>query len=512
MKALIGILIALMTIGYANVCGSQQRPSTTFTQIDTEELSEILRKHKTWLDSDGQSGQRAVLSQTNLSGMDLRHANLTNAILKNADLSGADLSEANLSGANLNGANLRGAKLHRAILKPLSLSKAALALEEAALISEEAGQYDKWSILQHNSVIRIDAPPKKGVKPTLLNKADLTKASMSTANFSGAMMQEANFSQVIGSYVVFAGADLHQAVLKDSKLSFSDLSNANLTYTNLAGADLLASDLTGAELMNADLRGANLQLTQLNNAAFNNANFTHTRFAGCKIGGAYFEPSPQTVGEMVDIAFADGLDNLRYGLNSQAIVTLYQDFKNKGYRKQGREVARAIKHTQVLEGWSSGIFERVESVLNYVFFELTCEFGLKPGRALLILVSLLPIFAIPYLIALKSKDPKVGIWIAFSGESLKKKDKPSMMAYKFSPRNRKRIGLIRVALYFSLQSATSIGYREINVWNWISRLQWREYALQANGWARTISGVQSLISVYLLAIWILTYFGTPFEP
>lgn len=33
----------------------------------------------------------------------------------------------------------------------------------------------------------------------------------------------------------------------------------------------------------------------------------------------------------------------------------------------------------------------------------------------------------------------------------------------------------------------------------------------ATGWARTVSGIQSLLSVYLLAIWALTYFGRPFE-
>jgi hypothetical protein len=59
-------------------------------------------------------------------------------------------------------------------------------------------------------------------------------------------------------------------------------------------------------------------------------------------------------------------------------------------------------------------------------------------------------------------------------------------------------------------SAFHIGFRELNVGNWISRLQAREYALQAVGWVRVVAGVQSLLSVYLLAIWALTYFGRPF--
>jgi hypothetical protein len=56
-----------------------------------------------------------------------------------------------------------------------------------------------------------------------------------------------------------------------------------------------------------------------------------------------------------------------------------------------------------------------------------------------------------------------------------------------------------------------LGWRELNVGNWISRMQPREYTLQATGWVRFVSGLQFILSVYLLALWALTYFGRPFE-
>jgi len=68
-----------------------------------------------------------------------------------------------------------------------------------------------------------------------------------------------------------------------------------------------------------------------------------------------------------------------------------------------------------------------------------------------------------------------------------------------------------LAAYFSLLSALRIGWSGLNFGTWISRMQPREYALQATGWVRFASGLQSLISVYLVALTILTYFGTPFE-
>ena len=84
-----------------------------------EELTEVLRLHKLWLNDDTggkladlsrASLSEANLSSANLSRADLSRADLSRANLYWADLSRASLSEANLSGANLFGANLYGAK------------------------------------------------------------------------------------------------------------------------------------------------------------------------------------------------------------------------------------------------------------------------------------------------------------------------------------------------------------------------------------------------------------------
>ena len=63
--------------------------------------------------------------------------------------------------------------------------------------------------------------------------------------------------------------------------------------------------------------------------------------------------------------------------------------------------------------------------------------------------------------------------------------------------------------YFSLLAAFQIGFREFSTW--LTRTQPRNFALEATGWVRTLSGLQSLLSVYLLAMWLLTYFGRPFQ-
>lgn len=65
--------------------------------------------------------------------------------------------------------------------------------------------------------------------------------------------------------------------------------------------------------------------------------------------------------------------------------------------------------------------------------------------------------------------------------------------------------------YFSILSAFRVGYREAKIGTWIGQLQSQEYTLTATGWVRTISGIQSLLSLYLLAMFVLTYFGRPFN-
>ena len=65
--------------------------------------------------------------------------------------------------------------------------------------------------------------------------------------------------------------------------------------------------------------------------------------------------------------------------------------------------------------------------------------------------------------------------------------------------------------YFSMLSPFHIGWRDLSVGTWISRVQPTEFALRGRGWVRVVSGAQSLISVYLVAMWVLTYFGRPFQ-
>jgi len=106
-----------------------------YREVSQEELEQILKAHRKWVESDGKEGNRADLIKANLEKADLFQANLQEADLMGANLQGADLlvanlQKANLAGAQLQGANLNGANLRGAGLKHTNLEGAESLTQE----------------------------------------------------------------------------------------------------------------------------------------------------------------------------------------------------------------------------------------------------------------------------------------------------------------------------------------------------------------------------------------------
>jgi hypothetical protein len=216
---------------------------------------------------------------------------------------------------------------------------------------------------------------------------------------------------------------------------------------------------------------------------------------------------------------------------------LREIFKKAGIREDERQVTYALNLNRRVNAWkenreNKGInwvtreIARLENFFQLVLLEWTCDYGMTPSRPILIIFAGLFVFTFPYLLALRSRDPETGIWVMLPPDRVldrKLKDRPFKLTthrpFRRLPQDSTRFGeivlrglrMLRLSLYFSLLSAFNIGWRELNVGTWITRIQKREYHLRATGWVRMLSGVQALLSVYLLALWALTYFGRPFE-
>jgi len=171
-------------------------------------------------------------------------------------------------------------------------------------------------------------------------------------------------------------------------------------------------------------------------------------------------------------------------------------------RQQEREVTYAQMR------WQRRNTGGLEGALQFTAFEATSAWGMAPARPLWILLGLIPVFTLLYMVPIARPSSRAALWRVWDKDRARKdqvgQDDPEWLLARGY-----RVPLY--ALFFSVLSAFHIGWKELSIGSWIARLNPYEYTLRATGWVRTVSGVQSLISVYLLALAVLTYFGRPFE-
>jgi uncharacterized protein YjbI with pentapeptide repeats len=356
-----------------------------------------------------------------------------------------------------------------------------------------------------------------------LNGAHLRGANLNGADLAGAHLNGADLvlEHLAGADLVFA--DLKGAHLSDAHLRGADLSVAHLSAANLNGADLGFAHLNSADLRLADLTGANLngahlRAANLNGAHLAGAHLTNADLSLANVADAYFDFDPESPPKVVPgIDNAWNLELVKFSDQPAGLVKLRGEFKELGMRTQEAKLTCAIRRSELSRRiyYPDGpyVHSWFERYFNNVFFDWTCQYGMSPGRSLLIVAGLAVILSIVYIFAQVNPGPTGGIWAVWDEHRIEQTEgskEPQQLTDGF-PSGRSEIGFFLLALYFSFLSATRIGWRELNVGTWVTRIQPREYSLRATGWVRVVSGVQSLISVYLVALAILAYFTTPFE-
>jgi len=407
------------------------------------------------------SAQRNLTWRANLCNADLENAplngvNLAGAQLSGANLAAAELTKADLRWAELIEANLNGAKLFAARLDNADLQYAQLNDAELGPDPNEPRPSD---------VILLG----KGAK---LNNADLSSAQLNNADLTAAVLDDATLFRT----------ELHRAVLAHASLDGADLNEAQLEEADLEGASV-----AGAHLANANLTGAK-----------------------------YAPVSPECNSFVAGIK---GLDTVVFPRGMETgLVQLRELLQKAGLRELERQATFAIergKTRHAIADWHNP-GDGAEAIFRMVAFDWTTGYGLYPGRALRIIAVLWLLLTLVYFWAIHfaaNGSTAAGIYQVWPSDRIEiNKGNASLSQSSNVDRlQTEPLAALGYAAYFSLLSAFHIGWRDLNVGTWIARVQPREYALRATGWVRVVSGVQSLLSVYLLAMWALTYFGRPFQ-
>jgi len=421
---------------------------------------------------------RSQKQKINLCGTDLSGLKMSKLDLRFANFSGSDLSNVNLNHSDLSHATLLNVYLRWASLDSTSLFSADMrhaSLQEANL---------------HNADLR----------QANLYKTDLNNTDAQKANFTGADLEKA----YLGS-ASLTNADMAWANLTEANLENANMMNVNLGHAKLVNANLFSTNLTNSKLIQANLQRANLNLTNLKNTNFFEAN----------LEDAFFQPLLNHHPDLIMLATTKHFRTMRfhYSFGVPVLTELRSAYLQIGMRQMERTITAMLKVKDMHQAWQRGGWGYLEGAFSYILFYITSDFGAHPGRALQIFAILILLFSIPYFFALlfPNRHNRITLnWLSAKSEPLshlltfRKKDTLILQIAEY-------FRLLRLALFFSVLSAFQIGWRELNIGNWISRLQLREYQLRGKGWVRILAGSQSLMSAYLIVLWALTYFGRPFQ-
>ena len=362
-----------------------------------------------------------------------------------ANLCGADLHGVRLSGMNLAKVDLHGALLARALLGRANLREADLRqanLQQAIL--DEADLQD--ADLQHADL-----------RGAYLAAASLQRANLYATNLQEAMLLGTNLRQA-----QLGRADLHRAVAKH--------------------ADLTRARLVGADLREADLRGVNLA-----EAVLINVRLDGSSLMGTELAAAVFEPDCVTLPPAANFALARNLSRLTFQTSPYALVTLRERFKQAGIRQQERALTFAINHELGRQA------APIEWAVRFVFFELTCQYGMAPWRPLLILGLLICCGASPYAFALHRQTHS-----------------EAWMGHTWRDVIRYWVALALISLSCSLIAVVHLGRRHRPPQRWLCWLLPSTTASALPAWMSGIAVLQCFSSIYLVVLWVFVTFGQPF--
>ncbi|MDX2130312.1 MAG: pentapeptide repeat-containing protein [Chloroherpetonaceae bacterium] len=310
------------------------------------------------------------------------------------------------------------------------------------------------------------------------------------ANLTGAILSGyKGFDVSEHFFPSFAGVIFTEADLTNADFSFRDLSHVQMSKAKLEGANFSGANLDSATLNDADLRKAN----------FLGASLKNSHLGGADMSEVNFEINSEFLPNLMSFRRAKNIEFMQYNNYPDALYQLRNNFAEIGREDISSKIGRAIEYSKTRKLLEDKNY--MKALFRLVFWEWTTDYGLAQLRALLILIGLIPFFAVIYFVAILSSNQR--------------------LIYKILPADRidgdgnrivspiKERGWIAfgTATKLSVFSAFAVGFREFDIGSWLYRLQGSESFLIPKGWVRSITGLQSLISLILLSSFIISILG-----
>jgi uncharacterized protein YjbI with pentapeptide repeats len=511
-----------------------------------DDLEQMLERQKRWIEKyNVEQTEEKVLEaegafrdplRLDLSGAQLQHADLAGRDLVYGDLTGAKLDYSNLERTTLDGAELAGAHLASANLFNAEILEADL-----------AGAGVQGANLTEARMFKTDLT-SADLNSTVLTRAHLDDSDLTGADLRGADLSGAELSATDLSGADLAGAQLWYADFEPKALPrIASIARADGLET-LCWTDVLCelertSSHPKGGVTYAPLSFPERWLMWL----FRYRQRPHGEMSGWQEDLVYFWSDfvhGRLPGEPQADQSKDGLvvyyDRKSVTQGKYALLDLRNALRQAGYAEAELLVNLAYqRHTQ--------------SALRMVLYDWTCGYGAAPGRPLVIALVLallaVPLYWVGFrhrlfgcqLLQVRTLDEKT-VELPLADPSTRPKWRSALLSHppagvirpeKLAGRMRVLIGSGRVQLsslaascwprlrwegnfvksvfFFSLISMVNLGFEGLDFGRWVRNLFFREYDLKGQGWLRTVSGLQSLIGLGLVALSLLSFFGHPFE-
>ncbi len=351
-------------------------------------------------------------------------------------------------------------------------------------------------------------------------RADLNRVSLKKTNNDRAIVLNAEIMNSEAQESSFYDAIIDSSTFYDTKFNKSDFSRATIKDSSFR---------------TSDFRNSYFQFTTFDNVDLSFADISGAYFDGASINNLIFSYMPSGEGLPEDYDYAQ--DCRKLPAMPRGYFEVMKDHKERGikhvYVALKAERQRNIHHCLLQN--SPGLFDRAEALLNIVLFEYTTDWGKKPNKAVTLIFYLFITFGLFYWLLFllsrrfnairrsfgkyrpSSEDEEVESVVGLTREDFI----PDI--HDYTVRNKflaKHIFLalplwclacLGRAFQFSLITTFHYGFRNLNLGSCVTRLQFEHYIIKTHGFIRFLTGIQSLVSLYLVVIFFVTYFGDPFS-
>lgn len=308
--------------------------------MNQAELNEIIHQHLLWLESEGQSGERADFSQSTLNekfgepigessvvifheggglaaqaggtafvnGQKAGHPNHFN----NLSIEGKNLSNAIFGDAVFYNCSFAKTTLHGCDLSNVKMGKVNLSGAMFGGFLGVPGANLSGITLYHSNADRI-----------FLQHFDLSNAKLCSSSLKGASLFNAKIDNAQLMGVNFTDASLMGASAKNASAAGAIFNGANLSHTDLSGSNLSRANLIKANLESSNLENARLQLSDLSDANITNAKWHPlsywSRINAC-IKSLCKSTPPAKIAQGCRISSATGNESLKRAILDESFI------------------------------------------------------------------------------------------------------------------------------------------------------------------------------------------------